>query len=86
MKRAVLALTLVAGLGGCVTTASIVRKYEVSLPLLIAAVAPALVVTSVLASQVQDYTAGASIGTALAVTAADVAVGCLLGGCKSLRP
>jgi hypothetical protein len=43
------------------------------------------VVSAVIASQVQNFTAGATIGTALAVTAVDVTVGCFLGACSSLR-
>jgi FtsH-binding integral membrane protein len=81
MKYALLALTL----SGCVTTAAIVRKQDVHLPLLIGATLGDLVVTSVAASQIQDYSYGGSLATGFALTAVDVAVGCLLGGCSSLR-
>ena len=76
-------MTLV--LSGCVTGAGIWKRNEVSLPMLVGAVAADLVVTTVIASQVQDFTIGASLGTAAAVTAVDVGVGCLIGACHSLR-
>jgi uncharacterized membrane protein AbrB (regulator of aidB expression) len=81
MKHALLVL----GLSGCVTTAGIVKKQEVSLPLLVGATLADLVVTSVAASQIQEYSYGGSLATGLAVTAVDVAVGCLVGACTSLR-
>ena len=83
MHRVLLALAL----SGCVTTAGIVKRDEgVGLPLLGGAVAADLVVSSLAASQVQGYSAGASIATGLAITAVDVAIGCLLGACSALRP
>lgn len=83
MHRALLALAL----AGCVTTAGIVKRDErVGLPLLGGAVAADLVVSSLSASQVQGYSTGASLATGLAVTAVDVAIGCLLGACSALRP
>jgi hypothetical protein len=90
MKHALLALTLsgsvaMSALSGCVTTAAIVKKQDVKLPLLIGAVAADLIVTSIAASQIQDYSYGGSLATGLAITAVDVAVGCVLGGCSSLR-
>jgi hypothetical protein len=42
-------------------------------------------VTGVVAGEAAGFTAAASIGTALAITAVDVAVGCLLGACSSLK-
>lgn len=72
-------------LAGCVTGAGIWKRNEVGLPMLIGAVAADLVVTTAIASQVQDFTIGASLGTAAAVTAVDVVVGCLIGACHSLR-
>lgn len=85
MHRAVTFATVLA-LSGCVTGAGIWKRADrVSLPLLAGAVAADLVVSGTAASQVQDFTVGASIGTALAVTAVDVAVGCLFGACSSLR-
>lgn len=83
MNRALLALAL----SGCVTTAGVVKRDDgVGLLLLGGAVAADLVVTSALASQIQDYSLGASLATALAVTAADLAIGCLVGACAALRP
>lgn len=83
MHRVLLALAL----SGCVMTAGIVKRDEgVGLPLLGGAIAADLVVSSVAASQVQGYSAGASLATGLAITAVDVAIGCLLGACSALRP
>lgn len=81
MKYALLALAL----SGCVTTAGIVKKHEVSLPLLLGAIAADLAVISAAASQIQDYSFGASLATGAAITAVDVAVACLTGSCSSLR-
>jgi hypothetical protein len=88
MKRAVLACVLAAaGAGsGCVTTAAIARPDRVSLPLLAGAAAADFVAVSLLASQAQDYSAGASVATGLAVTAVDVTVGCILGACRTVLP
>jgi len=93
MKRAPLACALVVGsglalaaLGGCVTTAAIARPHRVSLPLLAGAAAADLLVVGLLASQAQDFSAGASIAAAAAVTVSDVGVGCILGACGALRP
>jgi hypothetical protein len=78
--------TAAVGNAGCVTGVAIwKRDSEVSVPLLVGAVAADLVVTGLVASQVQDFTPGASIGTALAVTAVDFGVGCLIGACRALR-
>ena len=83
MYRALLALAL----SGCVTTAGIVKRDDgVGLPLLGGAVAADLVVSSLSASQIEGYSAGASIATGLAITALDVAIGCLIGACSALRP
>ena len=84
MQRAV-AIALVLAGAGCVTGAGIWKRDQVSMPMLIGAAAADLVVTGVIASQVEDFTVGASIGTAVAVTAVDVGIGCLLGACHSLR-
>jgi hypothetical protein len=78
-------LALAGVVGGCVIGAGVWKRDQVSLPLLIGGAAADLVVTTVIASQVQDFTIGAAIGTAAAVTAVDVAVGCLIGACHSLR-
>ena len=83
MYRALLALAL----SGCVTTAGIVKRDEgVGLPLLGGAVAADLAVGSLSASQIEGYSTGASIATALAITALDVAIGCLIGACSALKP
>ena len=81
MKHALLALALT----GCVTTAGIVKKQDVRLPLLIGAIAADVVVFSVAASQVQEYSLGASLATGLAISGVDVAVGCLIGACHALK-
>jgi hypothetical protein len=81
MKYALLALAL----SGCVTTAGIVKKHEVSLPVLIGATVADIVVISAAASQIQDYSLGASLATGAAITAVDVAIACLIGACSSLR-
>jgi hypothetical protein len=80
-----IALALAGVAGGCVTGAGVWKRDQVTLPMLIGGVAADLVVTTVIASQVQDFTIGASLATAAAVTAVDVAVGCLIGACHSLR-
>jgi hypothetical protein len=85
MKRLVVVAVL-AGLAGCVSGAAIAKPQRVSLPLLIGATVADLVVTTVLASQIQNYSIGGSLATAAAVTAADVGIGCVLGACSSLRP
>jgi uncharacterized membrane protein AbrB (regulator of aidB expression) len=84
MKYATCALIAV-GLSGCVTTAGIVRKQNVSLPLLIGATIADLVVTSVVASQIEDASTAGTVTTGVAFTAADVVAGCLIGACSSLR-
>jgi hypothetical protein len=84
MQRAAALATLLA-LSGCVTGAGIWKRDQVRLPMLVGAVAADLVVTGLIASQAQDFTVGASIGTAFAITAVDFGVGCLIGACASLR-
>lgn len=80
-------MILAVALSGCITTAGIVKRDEgVGLPLLGGAVAADLVVSSLSASQIEGYSAGASIATALAITAVDVAIGCLIGACSALKP
>lgn len=94
MKRALSACALAgalsgaaaAGPGGCVTAAAIARPHRVSLPLLAGAVAGDLVVVGLLASQAQDFSTGASVAAAVAVTAVDLGAGCILGACGALRP
>jgi len=82
MRLAGLALVL----SGCVVGSTIIRPHAVTLPMLIGAVALDLAVTSILASQVRSFSAGATIATDLAVTGVDVGVGCLLDACASLKP
>jgi hypothetical protein len=84
MSRAA-AVALSIALSSCVTSAGIWKSDDVKLPLLLGAVAADLAVTGVVASQVQDFTTGAAIGTALAVTAVDFTIGCFIGACSSLR-
>jgi hypothetical protein len=84
----VAAVAMTLALSGCVTGAGIWKRDTsdgVTLPLLLGAVGADLVVTGLIASQVQDFTVAASIGTAFAVTAVDFGVGCLIGSCTSLR-
>jgi hypothetical protein len=88
MKRAVLVCALagsLAGSAGCVTTAGFVKHQDVSIAVLIAATAADLVVTSLAASQIQQYSYAGSIATGLAFTAVDIAVGCLTGACSALH-
>lgn len=85
MKHAVLAVALAAvATSGCVTTAGFVKKPEVPVPVLIGAVVADLVVTSIAASQIQEYSYAGSLATGLALTAVDVAVGCLTGACAAV--
>jgi hypothetical protein len=78
-------LVLAALLAGCVTTAGIWKGDQTTKTMLFGGAAGDLVVTGVIASQAEGFSAGATIATALAVTAVDVTVGCLLGSCASLR-
>lgn len=72
---------------GCVTGATLVRgPGRVSGPMLAGAVAADLLVTAAVSYQVQDFSAEASVATALTVTVVDTGVGCLFGGCSSLKP
>jgi hypothetical protein len=80
-----LRLAVTVALAGCVTTASIAKPNNVSLPLLVGAIAADLVVTAVGAKTIRDFSAEGAIATSVAVTAADVVVGCILGGCSSLK-
>lgn len=81
MKRA---LVLVA-LGGCVTTAGLVRKDRVTVPILVGTVVADLVVGSLVFAQLDLSTAGA-IASGVAFTAVDVGIGCITGACAALRP
>ena len=89
MKRVLLVAALAGSAGsasGCVTTAALARPNRVSLPVLIGGAVADLLVVSLVSSQAQDFSTGASIATGLAVTAVDVGAGCILGACKALRP
>jgi hypothetical protein len=79
------ALAVAASLAGCVTTAGIVKGDQTTKPMFFGGVAADLVVTGVIAWQVESVSAAGTIATALAVTAVDVGVGCLLGSCASLK-
>jgi hypothetical protein len=84
--RGLLPLALAATLTGCVTAAGIAKGDQTTLPIFAGAVAGDLVVSGAIASQQDGFTATATVVTAIAFTALDVAVGCLLGSCASLRP
>lgn len=83
---AIVALAGAVAASGCVTTASIARPQRVSLPIVIGGAAADLIVTSFATYQVRDSSSGGALATGVAVMALDLAVGCLLGGCKALRP
>ena len=74
-----------AGSAGCVSGVGVWKREQTTMPMLVGAVVADIVVTSVIASQIQDFTVGATIGTTLAVTAVDVTIGCFLGACAPLR-
>lgn len=78
-------LLVIALTSGCVTGLGVWKREQVTMPMLGGAVAADLVVSGLAASQVENFTTGATIGTALAVTAVDVAIGCVLGACSPLR-
>ncbi|MBL0215003.1 MAG: hypothetical protein IPQ07_14095 [Myxococcales bacterium] len=81
MKRAL----LLVALGGCVTTAGLIRKDRVTVPILVGTVVADLVVGSLVFAQLDLSTAGA-IASGIAFTAVDVGIGCILGACAALRP
>ena len=83
---AIAVLATAAASSGCVTTAALARPNRVSLPLLIGAATADLVVTSFATYQIRDASSGGSLATGVAVMAIDVAIGCVLGACSSLRP
>jgi hypothetical protein len=76
---------LIIALGGCVTTAGLVRKDRVTLPLLVGAIAADLVVGSIVIAQLDLSTAGA-IASGIAFTAVDVGIGCITGACAAFHP
>lgn len=69
---------------GCVTTSGFVKKPEVPVTWLIGAAVADLVVASLAASQIQEYSYAGSLATGLAITGVDVAIGCLTGACHSV--
>lgn len=81
---------LVLALSGCIVGASFTLKKNkdsgLSLPILIGAGVADLAVTAVASSQLESFSVAASIATGLAVTAVDLAVGCILGACKDTIP
>ena len=79
------ALVVAAMLAGCVTTMGVVKKEETPLSWLVAGTAGDLVAVGVIAKEGDGLSTGASIATALAITAVDVFVGCLLGACSLLK-
>jgi hypothetical protein len=79
-------LVLAVALAGCVTTVGIAKGDQTTLPMFAAGVAGDLVVTGAIASQADGFTTTATIVTALAFTALDVGIGCLLGSCAPLQP
>ena len=81
MKRAL----LVVALGGCVTSAGLIRKDKITLPVVLAAVAADLVVGTIVFAQT-DLSTAAAIASGVAFTAVDVGIGCILGACAPLRP
>ncbi len=81
MKRAL----LLVALGGCVTSAGLIRKDRVTVPILVGTVVADLVVGSLVFAQLDLSTAGA-IASGIAFTAVDVGIGCILGACAALRP
>jgi hypothetical protein len=78
-------IALALALAGCVTTEGIVKQEQTPLVWLAAGTAGDLVVIGAIAKEGEGLTTGASIATALAFTAVDVFVGCLLGACSSLK-
>jgi len=78
-------LVLAAALAGCVTAEGVVKKEETPLSWLVAGTAGDVVAVTLIAKEGDGLSTGASIATALAITAVDVFVGCLLGACSSLK-
>lgn len=72
---------------GCVTTVGIVKRDDgVGVAWLAGGAAADLAVTAVAGSQIEDFSLGATLATALAITAADAVIACLIGACAALRP
>lgn len=81
MKRAL----LVVALGGCVTSAGLIRKDRITLPVVLGAIAVDLVVGSIVFAQT-DLSTPAAIASGIAFTAVDLGIGCILGACAPLHP
>jgi hypothetical protein len=81
MKRAL----LVVALGGCVTSAGLVRKEKITLPVVLGAIAADVIIGSIVFAQT-DLSTAAAIASGIAFTAVDVGIGCILGACAPLRP
>ncbi|MEO7092143.1 MAG: hypothetical protein ABI175_02755 [Polyangiales bacterium] len=81
MKRAL----LVVALGGCVTSAGLIRKDRITLPVVLGAIAADLVIGTIVFAQT-DLSTAAAIASGVAFTAVDVGIGCILGACAPLRP
>jgi hypothetical protein len=81
MKRAL----LVVALGGCVTSAGLIRKDRITLPVVLGAIAADLVVGSIVFAQT-DLSTAAAIASGIAFTAVDLGIGCILGACAPFRP
>ncbi len=78
-------LVMCGALSGCVTAAGLYKKDKVTLPVLVGAVAADLVIGSIALAQTELSTA-AAIASAVAFTAVDLGIGCILGACAVLRP
>ncbi len=87
--RAALVLALAGALAvggpGCVTVEGVVMREQTTLPWLVAGAAGDLVVVGVVGHEAANLSIAGAIATALALTAVDVFVGCLLGACSSLK-
>lgn len=86
MNRALLLVTCGALAAGCVTTAGLVKKDKVTLPIFAAAVAADLVVSSVVMGAATDLSTAGAIASGVVFTAVDVGIGCITGACSVLRP
>lgn len=71
---------------GCITGAAIAKPNNVKLPVLVGAFVADLVVVILIASQLDESTTEGSVFTGAAATGVDLAVGCILGACSSLKP
>lgn len=86
-NRPAIAIAVALAFGGCVTGNAIIKVKPPSVPVLVVTtVADLLVVGGVTAFAIDGFTGGAVAASTLAITAVDVAVGCLFGACKPLNP